>query len=136
MENWLLAALISLVIYGFWGFFPKLAVSYIDPQSALVYEVAGAAAVGLVALAFIHFQPETHPKGILFAVLTGIAGMAGTLFYFAAARNGKITVVVSITALYPLFTILYAALFLREPVTLKQLAGMVLAIIAIILLSG
>lgn len=136
MENWLLAALISLVIYGFWGFFPKLAVSYIDPQSALVYEVAGAATVGLFALAFIHFQPETHPKGILFAVLTGIAGMAGTLFYFAAARNGKITVVVSITALYPLFTILYAALFLREPVSIKQLAGMVLALIAIVLLSG
>lgn len=136
MENWLLTAFISLVIYGFWGFFPKLAVSYISPQSALVYEVAGAAAVGLVALSLVHFQPETHPKGILFAVLTGIAGMVGTLFYFAAASRGKIAVVVSITALYPLFTILYAAVFLREPVTLKQFAGMVLALIAIVLLSG
>ncbi|HSR36445.1 MAG TPA: EamA family transporter [Desulfurivibrionaceae bacterium] len=136
MDNWLLPALISLIIYGFWGFFPKLAVSYINPQSALVYEIAGAALVGLAALSLLQFQPETHPKGILFAVLTGIAGMLGTLFYFAAARNGKIAVVVSITALYPLFTILYAAIFLREPVTLKQLAGMVLALIAIVLLSG
>jgi transporter family protein len=136
MENWLLTALISLVIYGFWGFFPKLAVSYINPQSALVYEIAGAAAVGLLVLSLIQFQPETHPKGILFAVLTGVAGMVGTFFYFAAARSGKIAVVVSITALYPLFTILYAALFLREPITLKQFAGMILALIAIVLLSG
>ena len=136
MENWLLTALISLVIYGFWGFFPKLAVSYINPQSALVYEIAGAAAVGLLVLSLIQFQPETHPKGILFAVLTGVAGMVGTFFYFAAERSGKIAVVVSITALYPLFTILYAALFLREPITLKQFAGMILALIAIVLLSG
>lgn len=136
MDNWLLTALISLVIYGFWGFFPKLAVTYISPQSALIYEVAGAAVVGLLTLSLVQFQPDTHPKGIFFAVLTGIAGMLGTLFYFAAASRGKIAVVVSITALYPLFTILYAALFLREPVTLKQLAGMVLALIAIVLLSG
>ncbi|MEW6594320.1 MAG: EamA family transporter [Thermodesulfobacteriota bacterium] len=136
MENWLLTALISLVIYGFWGFFPKLAVSYINPQSALVYQVAGAAVVGLLALSFIQFQPETHPKGILFAMLTGIAGILGTLFFFAAARSGKIAVVVSITALYPLFTILLAALFLREPITMKQLAGMALALIAIVLMSA
>jgi len=136
MDNWLLTALIALVIYGLWGFLPKLAVTYLNPQSALVYEVAGAAVVGLVALSLINFQPESHPKGIFFAVLTGIAGMIGTLFYFAAARNGKIAVVVSITALYPLFTILYAAIFLREPVTIKQIAGMLLALVAIVLMSG
>ena len=136
MDNWFAAALISLVIYGFWGFFPKLAVTYISPQSALIYEIAGAAIIGLVALALVQFQPDTHPKGVTFAVLTGIAGMLGTLFYFFAASRGKIAVVVSITALYPLFTILYAAVFLREPVTLKQLAGMALALVAIFLLSS
>lgn len=136
MDNWLLAAFISLVIYGFWGFFPKLAVTYISPQSALIYEIAGASLIGLLALSLVQFQPDTNPKGVFFALLTGIAGMLGTFFYFVAASRGKIAVVVSITALYPLFTILYAALFLREPVTLKQIAGMFLALIAILLLSS
>jgi len=136
MDNWLAATFISLIIYGFWGFFPKLAVSHISPKSALIYEVAGAALVGLLTLALVGFRPDTHPRGVLFAVLTGVAGMLGTLFYFAAAKSGKITVVVSITALYPLITILLASIFLKEPITAKQLAGMVLALIAIVLLSG
>lgn len=136
MENWLIPAFIALIIYGLWGFFPKLAVTYINPASALIYEVAGAMLVGLVSLFWVGFQPETHPKGILFAVLTGVTGMLGTLFFFAAASRGKISVVVSMTALYPLITLLLAAIFLREPITVKQILGMFCAVAAIVLLTG
>jgi transporter family protein len=136
MENWLLPASAALIIYGLWGFFPKLAVTYINPASALIYEVAGAMLVGLTSLFWVGFQPESHPKGILFAVLTGVAGMLGTLCFFAAASRGKLSVVVSMTALYPLITILLAAIFLREPVTAKQILGMLCAVAAILLLTG
>ena len=136
MENWLIPAFIALIIYGLWGFFPKLAVTYINPASALIYEVAGAMLVGLASLFWVGFQPETHPKGILFAVLTGVTGMLGTLFFFAAASRGKISVVVSMTALYPLITLLLAAIFLREPITVKQILGMFCAVAAIVLLTG
>jgi len=136
MDNWFSAALLSLIIYGFWGFFPKLAVTYISPQSALVYEVAGAILIGLLILVLIDFHPDTHPTGILFGMLTGVAGMLGTLFFFAAASKGKISVVVSMTALYPVITILLAAAFLREPITAKQLLGIGFALFAIVLLSG
>lgn len=136
MESWLLPASAALIIYGLWGFFPKLAVTYISPTSALIYEVAGAMLVGLLSLFWVGFHPETHPKGILFAVLTGVAGMLGTLCFFAAASRGKLSVVVSMTALYPLITILLAAIFLREPVTAKQVLGMFCAVAAILLLTG
>ncbi|VAW38004.1 hypothetical protein MNBD_DELTA04-169 [hydrothermal vent metagenome] len=132
-EKWLGYALLSLLLYGFWGFFPKLAVTYLRPLSALVYEVGGAIIVGVICLAVIGFRPEIQTKGILFAVLTGICGMLGTLLFFAAAVKGKISVVVSITALYPLITILLAALILKEPLTCKQVAGMLFALLAIIL---
>ena len=135
MESWLLPACAALIIYGLWGFFPKLAVTYINPTSALIYEVAGAMLVGLLSLFWVGFQPETHPKGILFAVLTGVAGMLGTLFFFAAASREKISVVVSMTALYPLITIVLAAIFLREPVTAKQVLGMFCAVAAIALFT-
>ena len=135
MQSWLLPAFISLFIYGLWGFFPKLAVSHIQPASALVYEIGGAVLVGLFALFLVDFRPEVHPQGILFSVLTGVAGMAGTLFYFSAAKSGKISVVVSMTALYPLITILLAALFLHEPISARQILGMLFALIAILLFT-
>ena len=42
---------------------------------------------------------------------------------------------VSLTALYPLVTVLLAFIFLREPLTGKQIIGLILAIGAILLLA-
>ncbi len=136
MNSWLPAALATLVIFGFWGFFPKLAVAYLDPRSALVYQTLGGLMVGLLVLFSLKLHPAFHPRGALFAFLTGVAGVAGTLCFMAAAQRGKISLVVSVTALYPLITIILAALFLKEPLTLKHLAGMACALVAILLLSS
>jgi transporter family protein len=135
MSSWLPAAIGAMFCFGLWGFFPKLAVLYLDPRSALVYQTMGGLLVGLVVLASLKFAPDYHPRGVLFAVLTGLAGVAGTLCFMAAAARGRISLVVSLTALYPLITIVLAALFLKEPLTLKHLAGMVCAVLAILLLS-
>lgn len=136
MDNWFVSALLAMIIYGFWGFFPKIAVSYISPKSALVYQVAGALLVGIIVLAQVGFRPDTHPKGVVFALLTGVAGVLGTLFYYGAARAGNISVVASLTALYPIITILLAFLVLREPITAKQLLGIVFAMTAIALVAS
>jgi transporter family protein len=135
MENWLTTTIIALILYGLWGFFPKLAVDSINPGSALIYEVAGTIVVGLLAWKIVGFRPEVHAKGIFYAVLTGVTGMLGTLFYFYSLRTGKVSVVVSLTALYPLITILLAHLFLREPVSGRQFLAMVLALAALILIA-
>ena len=136
MDNWFASAVLALLIYGFWGFFPKLAVSYINPQSAIVYQVVGGMLVGVLALFLVGWRPEAHPLGILFALLTGITGVLGTLFYYAAASRGNISVVVSMTALYPIITICLAFLFLHEPLTFRQVIGMIFAFAAIVLFSS
>jgi len=133
-DSWQIPALAALVLFGFWGFFPKLAVNHIDPGSALVFEIVGAMAVGLVVLLFPGFTLETAPRGALFGVLTGLCGMLGTLFFMAAATRGRISLVVSLTAMYPLITIVLARLVLAEPLTGKHLLGMVMALAAIVLL--
>jgi transporter family protein len=135
VSAWLPAALAALVCFGLWGFFPKLAVAYLDHRSALVYQTLGGLLVGLLVLFSLKLQPAYHPRGVIFALLTGVAGVGGTLFYLAAAGRGRISLLVSLTALYPLVTILLAHLFLKEPLTLKHLAGMICALVAILLLS-
>lgn len=136
MDNWFVSALLALLVFGLWGFFPKLAVTYINPQSALVYQVAGGLVVGVLVLILIGFKPQVHPLGVLFALLTGVTGVLGTLFYYAAARRGNISVVVSMTALYPLITIFLAFIILREPISARQIVGLLFALAAIALFSG
>ena len=136
MDSWFIWTILAMVTFGAWGFFPKLAVSYITPQSALIYQVIGGLLVGIVGLALVNFKPETHPMGILYALLTGITGVLGTLFYYAAASRGQISIVVSLTALYPLITILLAIIFLQETLVLKQMIGLGFAVAAIVLLAG
>jgi len=136
MDSWFIWTILAMVTFGAWGFFPKLAVNYITPLSAMIYQVIGGLLVGIVGLAVVNFKPETHPMGMLYALLTGITGVLGTLFYYAAASRGQISIVVSLTALYPLITILLAILFLHETLVLKQVIGLGFAVAAIILLAG
>lgn len=135
MSDWFKFALLALLSWGFWGFFPKLATNSLDPRSALVYEVIGVAIIGLLALILVGFKPEFHTKGVTFAILAGIAGSLGALFFLFAVSKGKASVIVPMTALYPLVTILLAFLILKEPITIKQGIGIILALSAVVLLS-
>jgi transporter family protein len=135
MIAWFPATLLSLFSFGLWGFFTKLSVLRIDSQSALIYQTLGVVLVGVISLSMLNFKPATDLKGFGYAVLTGIAYAVGCWFYFIAASKGKIITVVTLTALYPLVTILLAYLLLKETVNLKQGFGIGLAFIAILLMS-
>lgn len=136
MTHWLPAAVLALFSFGFWGFFSKLSLNYIDTKSALIFQTGGVLIIGIIALAMMNFKPAMEMKGLGFGVLTGIAYGIGCLFYLIAAERGKLVTVVTLTALYPLVTIMLSSLFLHETINLKQTCGIVLAIVAIILLSS
>jgi len=136
INSWLIFAILAMLVWGFWGFFPKLATNYLSPKSVLVYEVIGAIIVGMAVLFLVKFKPEVNARGITFAILTGIAGTLGALFFIFAVSSGKTSVVVTTTALYPLITIILAFLILKEPITVKQGIGMIFAFAAIMLLAS
>jgi bacterial/archaeal transporter family protein len=136
MINWFPASVFALFSFGLWGLFTKLAVNHIDSKSALIYQAIGVAIIGLLMLGTINFRPATDAKGLMYALLTGVAYGIGCLFYFIAASKGKIVTVVTLTALYPLVTILLAYLLLKEVVSVKQWIGILLAFVAIIFMSS
>lgn len=135
MMNWLPAAILALLSFGIWGLFTKLAIVYVDSKSALVYQTLGVLIIGIITLSLLDFKPATDLKGISFGILTGIAYGIGCLFYFIAADKGKIVTVVTMTALYPLITILLSYVILKEGINLKQCVGIILALAAIYFMS-
>jgi bacterial/archaeal transporter family protein len=135
MTQWLPATLLALFSFGLWGLFTKLAIVHIDSKSALVFQTVGVLVVGIITLGLLHFKPATDMKGLSFGLLTGLAYGVGCLFYFIAADKGKMITVVTMTALYPLVTILLSYLLLHEGITMKQCVGIAFALLSIYLMS-
>jgi transporter family protein len=55
--------------------------------------------------------------------------------FFYAAHLGKISIVIMLTALYPIVTLLLSFIFLQEAISIKQSLGVLLAVLAIIFLA-
>lgn len=136
MTQWLPMAILALLSFGCWGFFSKLALLYIDAKSALIFQTAGVLIIGVLMLGMMHFKPAADMKGLGFGILTGLAYGIGCFFYLVAADRGKLVTVVTLTALYPLITIVLSYFFLQETINLKQTFGIALALVAIILMSS
>ncbi len=135
LGNWFIFSLITLFLWGFWGFFSKLAVNYINPKSALIFQSIGNFIVLIFLLLSMNFKPEIHLKGIMFTLLAGISASLGFLFFLLSVTKNKVSIIMPITALYPIITIILALFILKEPITLKQAIGIMLAIISMALLS-
>jgi transporter family protein len=135
MTQWLPSAILALFSFGLWGLFSKLALTHIDSKSALIFQTAGVLIVGIITLGMLNFKPATDLKGLSFGLLTGLAYGVGCLFYLIAADKGKIVTVVTLTALYPLVTILLSYLILQETINMKQMLGILFALLAIYLMS-
>jgi len=135
MQPWIPPALAAFAFWSVWALLPKLAIRYIDPRSAIVYQAIGVAAVAFLLAANMSFKPAWDWRGAGLAMTTGMLGFAGAIFYLFALSRGPVGLVAVSTALYPGLTILLAWLFLGEPVTLKQGIGLLFALIALVLFA-
>ena len=129
-------AIFSLISFGLWGFLSKLAVQHLSPYSIIVYEMIGVLIVGVVTLFLVDFKPDVNMKGILLSIGIGICGTAGTLLFVHSIQKGSLSVVITMTSLYPLITIFLAYLFLGEFYSFKQILGIFFAILAIVLFAS
>jgi len=136
MKEWVLYSALALLAWGFWAFFPKMSLNTLDPKTAFMFEVFGGAITG--TFVFLLLRPQiagAEIRGILPAFLTGIAGYLGLLCFMYAIRSGKICVVAPLTALYPVVTMVLAMIFLREKISIVQFAGIILALLSVVLIS-
>ncbi|HYA25270.1 MAG TPA: EamA family transporter [Terriglobales bacterium] len=135
VRTWYLYALLTVVTWGLWGVFSKIASNYAKPRQALLFQTAGVLIFAVLVLTLENFRIEWHAVGFTWAALGGFFAFVGFLTFFAALEQGKASTVVTLSALYPLVTIILSIAFLHEKLTPRQGAGIVLALIASVLLA-
>ena len=136
MKIWYLYAVLTVVTWGLWGVFSKLASNYAKPRQALLFQTVGVLAFALVVLVMENFKVEWNLPGFSWAALGGFFAFIGFLTFFAALEQGSASTVVTLSALYPLVTILISIAFLHERLTTRQGVGITLALIASALLAS
>ncbi len=137
VPQWLVLSLLTIVLWGLWGATSKAVADDINPYMNQVLFAMGLLPVIAVVLRSKRLSGGNNRKhGIFYAFITGILGGTGNMAFFRSLTlGGKASVVVPATSLSPLVTVLLAFLLLRERVSLSQKFGLVLALVAIYLLS-
>ncbi|HUW22308.1 MAG TPA: DMT family transporter [Candidatus Bathyarchaeia archaeon] len=136
-ENFIYLLLI-FILWGTWGFFSKIATNRLGGFQTMFWDSLG------FILAFIFFlllslkkllPLKTNLPEIFLAALGGVFGMLGYIFFYLLLSKNEASIVVPLTALYPALTIFLAVLFLKEALSITHLAGIILALLSIFLLT-
>ncbi|MGC1384610.1 MAG: EamA family transporter [Candidatus Acidiferrales bacterium] len=135
MKSWMGYTILTVVTWGLWGVFSKLAANYTKPRQSILFQTVGVLAFAFVVLVLERFHVEWNAPGFTWAALGGFCAFVGFLTFFAALIDGKTSTVVVLSALYPLVTIVISIAFLHERLTGKQTVGIVLALVASALLA-
>ena len=105
----------------------------------ILWPLAGARVASLsLMLCVIIFQRSWQPPlegNIPLIALTGVLDMGGNAFFALAARAGRLDIAAVLAGLGPAVTVLLARSFLKERLIPKQKAGVLLALVAILLLA-
>jgi drug/metabolite transporter (DMT)-like permease len=120
------------------GFGTQLVLFKFAAAGSLLWVMTSARAAGVAAmlLVLVLMPPKAPWRGFwLFGILAGCLDTIGNLFYIQTTRLGRLDAAAMVCSLYPAGTILLAALVLREWPSVRQFAGIALALAAVVLLS-
>ena len=133
---WLLYTVLALACFGIVGFLQKISTDRVSAESALVWLIVGF----MLLLPFIYSGPSMfqYPsRSIAYMIAGGLLNALGSWALLAAMKNGgKASIVVPMTAVYPLLVCVVAPLLLHEHLTRAQGAGVTLGLAAILLLAS
>lgn len=138
MKNraWLLYAMITTALWGVWGAFIEI------PEKAGFAATLGYAAwavtmipVAIIALRIVRWNLDHDRRSILLGMSAGLLGCGGQLILFQTLRIGPAYIVFPIISLYPVVTIVLSVLLIKEKTSRKSWTGIILALVAIVLLS-
>lgn len=136
MSIWLAYAVVTMVLWGLTGLTQKLATNYISVELSLIVFSAAFIPIAIVILLFVPLDWKISHLAWFLAILGGLLNGLGVLSSLAAFHHGgKASVVTPLIALYPVVTVALAVPFLHEKISHREVAGIVLALLATAALS-
>lgn len=133
----MMLVILTLLSWGFGSFLTKLAANRIGEKS-VVWDTLGLA-ITTFLYGFLVYRAKdivaADRMGVLLALLAGVVGAFGGIFYYMVVTRKEASVAIPATALYPALAAILAFIFLKEAVTPVRVAGILLATVAIYLLS-
>ena len=130
MEGWVYA-LLAVICWGFEAIIVKAAGDGVDSMTG-----TGIGCISAGAIFFVYLAASGRITGAVLSrsgMLYGLAGVVsfavGHYLYYTAINKSGAAISASLVATYPLLTVIIAALFFGEPVTIRSGIGTLLIVI-------
>lgn len=137
-EPWLFWALLSATFAAATAVLAKVGSDNIDPDLATLIRTA-VVLVCLLVLVTVTGKwtgSETPSRrAVLFLVLSGLATGASWLCYFRALKAGEVSKVAPVDKLSVVLVAVFAVVFLRERLTVREWTGMGLVAVGVVVLA-
>lgn len=136
-NKWIYYALLTVVLWGVWGAFTEIPEKAGFPGT-LIFMIW---AITMLVPAFftlknVNWKVEHDKKSVFYGMMIGLLGAGGQLVLFTGAiKNGPAYLIFPIISLSPVITIILSVFLLGERASKKAWIGIIIALLAIPLLS-
>lgn len=137
LTSWWFYALLSAVFAAFTTIFAKIGVDTVNSNVATAIRTI---VILFVAWGIVFAQgnagkiTEIAPKTLMFLVFSGVATGLSWICYFKALQMGKASLVAPIDKSSLVLVLIFSALFLGEPLSVKALLGTALIVFGTLVL--
>ena len=129
-------ALLPIVFWGVTGFLQKISSNHLSGELSSLWFLSAFLPVAGLILWREPLTTQVPPKVWLLAAALGLFFALGNFALLeACACQGKASVVVPLTALYPLVSVPIAILFFGERISARESLGIVMALASVVALS-
>ena len=133
--SWFWYAVLAIVSGGVYAIVAKKALGMMSWQQFMFWDMV--VYIALITVVFLMSKEKVvFGLPMVLAIVCCLIGFVGMVATSVAIQRGKVSVVTPMIAVYPAVTLALAVMFLHEPVTLRKVGGMLLAVGAVVLLGG
>ena len=130
--------ILATILWGVWGIADKLALEHAHPFTVQwMYSIPFVVAIPIFFWLGTHAQPETNTStpAFLWAVVASTASILVFVPMLFAMRSLPASLVVAVTAAYPLVTLVIAVMLRLETFSMQKVLGMLLIIGGVVVLQ-